>query len=171
MGKDKKEKKEKKEKPTSSGISKKEHKKDKKDKKDKLVKKLIDPATGNVSDKLLSEIGKQKAGPAAGAVDEEKVVKKDKKEKRKDKEREKGKGKEGGDEEVDLDIHKTSLVERVVSNREVVDKVKIQQVKVIEGGDILVPFAMPLADEKLTKKALKTIKKGMHSMGNFGPIH
>ena len=72
---------------------------------------------------------------------------------------------------MDLDIHRKSLFERAVSNREAIDKVKIQQVKVIEGGDILVPFATPLADEKLTKKALKAIKKGMHSMGNFGPIH
>ena len=79
MVKDKKEKKEKKEKLTSSGISKKEHKKEKKDKKDKLVKKLTDPATGNVSEKLLSEIEKQQAEPAAAAVDGEKVVKKDKK--------------------------------------------------------------------------------------------
>lgn len=175
-----KDKKEKKEKLSSSGISKKEHKKEKKDKKDKLVKKLIDPITGNVSDKLLSEIEKQQVGSAASVVDGEKVVKKDKKEKKdkkkdkeKDKEREKGKAKgnekekEGGDGQMDVDTEKTSIVELVVGNREVVDKVKVQQVKVVEGGDILVPFAVPLADEKVTKKALKTIKKGIHSMGKI----
>ena len=165
-----KDKKEKKEKLASSGISKKEHKREKKDKKDKLVKKLTDPITGNVSDKLLSEIEKQQAGPVAAVVDGGKLIKKEKKEKKKDKEREKGKGKEsemeGGGGRMDVDAG-ASIVEPIVGNREVVNKVKVLPVRVVEGGDILVPFAAPLADEKVTKKALKTIKKGMHSARNL----
>ncbi|KAF8453431.1 50S ribosomal protein L30e-like protein [Terfezia claveryi] len=41
--------------------------------------------------------------------------------------------------------------------------VEKDKIVVVEGGEILVPFAKPLANEKVTKKALKTIKKGAKS--------
>ncbi|KAI5797501.1 H/ACA ribonucleoprotein complex subunit 2 [Peziza echinospora] len=127
---------EKKEKKSEDGkIAKKEHKKDKKEKKEKLAAVL----TGDVSDKLLKVIEEASA---------EKKEKKDKKSK-KDKSEE-------SEPVKDVEMERADIIVPVV-------EAKKEQIAVAEGGDILVPFATPLANEKVTKKALKTVKKGAKS--------
>ncbi|KAF8419023.1 50S ribosomal protein L30e-like protein [Tirmania nivea] len=64
--------------------------------------------------------------------------------------------------DIDIPVVKKVAVDGKDEDGEAGNNVK-DKIAVVEGGEILVPFAKPLANEKVTKKALKTIKKGAKS--------
>lgn len=120
----------------------KKEKKDKKDKKEKKSKDIISPVeddTTKVSKSSKKEKKDKKApkteGDAAGALLEALV--------KNDEETKSGEG----------------------TSRGTVASAIISEVTKAQGplSDLLVPFAKPLADEKLSKKVLKTVKKGSFS--------